>query len=1083
MPGRYTGVVGRKLTGDRQRAAELLPLARKLAQQALEKVASFGGSGTYTVSEIAPGGSRVVAWVAVNPPNPPIVRVWVRTPIEKPGGITDTLDTFPRTLTWFAEGFSITPQTAAAPMGWGLPRLDASGNPINSGKGTPGGAIRDVLINNFRRNGYPGTPDQPVEDGEKVTLIPYTYAPLLATTDWPHRAQMTATDETGLLWFCHWMKHATEPSLSKDIRVAINDYRAASSADLDADYRPILGYYRHFAELWIFTNTPDYDDLFPLIAHQDDLFPDRLHAIHNRGNRCGRYAFADYSEIILLGASDWTAQDRVDMWKTSYVHNEDMLWPHTEVKLNNIHPHIDVVRAAADPKKQSPCRAAFSEVATGSKDGQSLSVRTIDVRDKFVETGNLYWSGTAGTVSWYSPFGSKHHLYPLTETVDDPDTGDPSVADLSKYYAYRGGQVMSHAKPYFLYRGHASGIPEELVTVKLGASGTEADTIWPHTTTWVVIGACLLDEPVQEPDLSELFDDLPTPPSDPLDPIKLKFALVLYLNVITGELRLYKGSVSRFEVAKRLQTLAAPDFYQPMTDRNEFYGGAGSGEGLVQYQKHCAHDILGISACTFNSTGTEGVFAVHRIDHNLGVDCTHTSYNSMNGEDTFTSSEKLHIDAAPQGSRIEFYTVTEGGFTLETTSTMPVTPTVETRTTISVPPTDNILDCKRYALDATGAYKLFADYDSTDVLTYATVTLSFSSANGQADSSAEGRTFSYTGTLTLPCGTLEFVNTDAAEPFVVNLDHINLFDWSRCVYTRVKWSDVPAGTFGGVVYATRSYTAKTYIGNELMLTHDPLSASFDVMMGEEDTSAHNSSMGVARDISVFSNPGWDVKWGNPNMFWAYPGYSASWYNAQLAFMASNALIGEAAQPMNYFGRSVYNDGTDAMIPSLGVSEPIPRETFNAAICPFAPALASAGVNHKFHVAFSPYVALVPPMISGMARDPRDVVGGYPGTVGTGFIQEIEYNDDWILAGWIGNPLGLDLKADGGANDPYHFDLIEDDGTPWLGSGYPRVRLAYEDHAASVSTFGTDRCFWRSSLDLEAIVGEGELINILPIGVA
>lgn len=54
----------------------------------------------------------------------------------------------PTRLVWLPEGFVITPRTAGAPKGFGMP-------PTMDGKGTPGGPLRQVIINKFKDNQYP----------------------------------------------------------------------------------------------------------------------------------------------------------------------------------------------------------------------------------------------------------------------------------------------------------------------------------------------------------------------------------------------------------------------------------------------------------------------------------------------------------------------------------------------------------------------------------------------------------------------------------------------------------------------------------------------------------------------------------------------------------------------------------------------------------------------------------------------------------------------------------------------------------------------------------------------------------------
>ena len=51
-------------------------------------------------------------------------------------------------LVWLPEGFVITPRTPGAPDGFGMP-------PTENGRGTPGGPLRQVIINRFADNQYP----------------------------------------------------------------------------------------------------------------------------------------------------------------------------------------------------------------------------------------------------------------------------------------------------------------------------------------------------------------------------------------------------------------------------------------------------------------------------------------------------------------------------------------------------------------------------------------------------------------------------------------------------------------------------------------------------------------------------------------------------------------------------------------------------------------------------------------------------------------------------------------------------------------------------------------------------------------
>ena len=68
-------------------------------------------------------------------------------PQEKTSAAPRPPATFTR-LVWLPEGFVITPRTPGAPDGFGMP-------PTPDGRGTPGGPLKQVIINRFEGNQYP----------------------------------------------------------------------------------------------------------------------------------------------------------------------------------------------------------------------------------------------------------------------------------------------------------------------------------------------------------------------------------------------------------------------------------------------------------------------------------------------------------------------------------------------------------------------------------------------------------------------------------------------------------------------------------------------------------------------------------------------------------------------------------------------------------------------------------------------------------------------------------------------------------------------------------------------------------------
>ena len=131
---------GTRLTGDGDpqrgvgEAARLLYFANLIAQTAgvpVYRLSRQTPYGQVTASVHGPLAFKTVHSVA-EPEEP--------APEEEVTGITR--------LVWLPEGFVITPRTAGAPDGFGMP-------PTPDGKGTPGGPLKQVIINRFKDNQYP----------------------------------------------------------------------------------------------------------------------------------------------------------------------------------------------------------------------------------------------------------------------------------------------------------------------------------------------------------------------------------------------------------------------------------------------------------------------------------------------------------------------------------------------------------------------------------------------------------------------------------------------------------------------------------------------------------------------------------------------------------------------------------------------------------------------------------------------------------------------------------------------------------------------------------------------------------------
>ena len=248
-------------------------------------MASAAGIPVYWMSRQIPGG-RVTATV-----HGPIVHKHTHL---YPQPKSEDEDGAAR-LAWIPEGFVITPKSAAAPDGYGMP-------PTEDKLGTPGGPLREVIINRYKHNQYPDMlvdaaaeappvpPEGPVTPEGSISSSvagPRPYAANLFYMDWelalsvprPTGAPAVATDPTvaepassfsigtgtqelwvaqfrkkndalgtfgsrkvsrfdtvfrepqDTKWYCHRPEYGFESSEQRDMRETVNELRAKVMAD------------------------------------------------------------------------------------------------------------------------------------------------------------------------------------------------------------------------------------------------------------------------------------------------------------------------------------------------------------------------------------------------------------------------------------------------------------------------------------------------------------------------------------------------------------------------------------------------------------------------------------------------------------------------------------------------------------------------------------------------------------------------------------------------------------------------------------------------------------------------------------
>lgn len=130
---------------------------------------------------------------------------------EEPPADDDTSS--PSRLVWLPEGFVITPRTAAAPDGFGMP-------PTPNGRGTPGGPLAQVIINRFTGNQYPDVLYR-LAGGNPATPV---YAANLFFMDWE-----LASGEFGI--------GVTLTSEAEDGEEAVSEFFPQFSARYVTNYR------------------------------------------------------------------------------------------------------------------------------------------------------------------------------------------------------------------------------------------------------------------------------------------------------------------------------------------------------------------------------------------------------------------------------------------------------------------------------------------------------------------------------------------------------------------------------------------------------------------------------------------------------------------------------------------------------------------------------------------------------------------------------------------------------------------------------------------------------------------------------
>lgn len=262
------------------------------------------------------------------------VRIWGRSvaPLTARGATPFPEDS--GRLVWMAEGIVITPRTTASPDGFGLPDTEDD-------IGTPGGPLREVLLNRFTNNNYPDA----ILNGGELTSAPLFHVsgeekiqanPLpIAAGDVPQFSSMwvpVIQESRGSTWYAHRPqivgfiddagasranRYDVRSTYLKGLFDGTNAYRAANG--MGALFGPVRGWYSGLAdaivaEMWLSGNQ-SHDSVFFRTGYQ--TFDERIY----------RYGEPFYMVGENLATSPTgNASEVVSAWIASPEHSDNMLY-------------------------------------------------------------------------------------------------------------------------------------------------------------------------------------------------------------------------------------------------------------------------------------------------------------------------------------------------------------------------------------------------------------------------------------------------------------------------------------------------------------------------------------------------------------------------------------------------------------------------------------------------------------------------------------------------------------------------------------------------------------------------------------
>lgn len=302
-------------------------------------------------------------------------------------------------LVWMAEGFVITPRSASAPNGWGLP--DTADD-----RGTPGGPLREVIINRFPNNNYPDAlfgvaalSSAPIfyTEAEGAISDPFPVA-IGATAQFSERWITTLGESKSGAWYCHrpqLVRYVDPGEPKRERRYDIVSSYLKGLFDGTNAVRTNYGKSALFPSVrgW-------YTGLADAVVNEVRMSGDQAHdstefrpGYQTFVDRIGRYGIPGHMVgENLASAPDSDPSTVIDAWVASPEHYDNIVYdwddPNEDDDAGLI--QLSTVPGTLEKHDGSPITPFAAQ----------MSAQVFVGTTNWVNVLSSSWSGDAGTVSW-----------------------------------------------------------------------------------------------------------------------------------------------------------------------------------------------------------------------------------------------------------------------------------------------------------------------------------------------------------------------------------------------------------------------------------------------------------------------------------------------------------------------------------------------------------------------------------------------------------------------------------------------------------------------------------------------------------